>query len=215
MMPDATTDQLIDRLAADLRPVRRLAPPWRRLLPLLAALLWVGLVLNLFIDWHEIRVRLMSTPDMWESQAGALLTALLAGFAALQTAIPGRSPAWALLPLPALALWLGASAAGCMRLATAAGTLPEPPGHAMICLEFLLLVAVPLCALLTWQMRRACPLRPGLTAGLAGLASAAGAAVLLTLIHPFDATAGDLAMHGAGIVAVVLGMRIGAKGLLF
>ena len=203
-MSDLTTqDALIATLAADLRPVRRLASPWRRMALFVAVTLWIGLLLSLFTNWSELRTRLASAPDMWASQLGAVLTALLAAVAAFQTAVPGRSAAWALLPLPALALWVGASTAGCLRLAVVAGTVPEPHMHAMVCAEFLLLVAAPLSALLTWQLMRACPLRPGLTALLGGLASAGASASLLTLIHPFDATADDLLMH-AGAVAIVL-----------
>ncbi len=156
----------------------------------------------------------MAAPDMWISQAGAILTAVLAGLAALQTAIPGRSPYWALLPLPALAVWLGASTAGCLRLSAIAGTVAEPAGHPMVCLQFLLVIAVPLSALLTWLLMRACPLRPGLTASLGGVASAAASVALLAMIHPFDATADDLVMHGAGVLAIVVATRLLAAGTL-
>ncbi len=194
-MSESGQDVLIARLAADLRPRRPLAPIWQRAALWFAAVLWIGLLLSLFADWPALRIRLMAAPDMWISPLGAVLTAILAGIAALQVAIPGRSAAWALLPLPALALWVGASTAGCLRLLPVAATRPEPAMHAMVCLQFLLLVSLPLSLLLTWLLLRAYPLRPGLTATLAGLASAGAAAALLTLIHPFDATADDLAMH--------------------
>ena len=156
----------------------------------------------------------MSAPDMWISQAGAMLTAILAGVAALQTAIPGRSAAWALLPLPSLLVWVGASTAGCIRLAPIVGAEPEPAMHVMVCAQFVVLVSVPLCALLVWLLMRACPLRPGLTATLGGLASAAAAATLLAPIHPFDATAADLLVHAVAIVLVVLLTRLAAARAL-
>ncbi len=80
--------------------------------------------------------------------------------------------------------------------------------HAMACLYFIVLVAVPLASLLMWQIMRACPLRPALTATLAGLASAGAAAVVLTLIHPFDATYTDLLAHLAAVLVVVAGVRL-------
>ena len=209
-MPDA----LIWRLAADLRPVTRLAPAWQRAALWLAAVIWIGFLLSNFTDWNGLRARLMATPDMWISQAGAALTATCAGLAALQTAVPGRSGRWAWLPVPPLLLWVGASTAGCLRLAPAAGSVPEPAMHPMACLQFLLLVSLPLTLLLTWLLLRAYPLRPGLTAALGGLASAGAAASLLTLIHPFDATADDLLVHGAAILLVVAGTRL-AAGLAF
>ena len=124
--------------------------------------------------------------------------------------MPGRSARWALLPLPALAIWVGASTLGCMRMAPATATVAEPPMHAMSCVYFIVLVAMPLAGLLMWQVMRACPLRPTLTASLAGLASAGAAACILTLVHPFDATALDLLAHLAAFVLVVALVRVGA-----
>ncbi len=210
-MPDASDqDLLIARLAGDLRPVRRLAPPGRRIGVWLLAAIWIGLLLSLFTDWPALRVRLSSAPDMWMGELAAALTAILAGFAALQTAVPGRSAAWALLPLPSLAVWLGASTAGCLRLSALPGSVVEASMHPMVCLQFLLLVSAPLSALLTWLLLRACPLRPGLTASLGGLASAGAAATLLAMIHPFDATAGDLVVHGLAVALVIAVTRFAA-----
>ena len=201
---------LIDRLAADLRPVRRLASPWRRTALWLVAVLWIGLLLSFFTNWTLFWLRMMSVPDMWLSQLGALFTAILSSFAALQTAVPGRSDWWPLLPLPALVIWVSGSTAGCLRLWPAPATVPEPRMHGWQCVEFLLMVSVPLSVLLTWLLVRACPLRPGVTAALCGLASAGAAATLLNLVHPFDATSGDLLLHAFAVLAVVGGTRAGA-----
>jgi hypothetical protein len=205
-------EALIARLAGDLRPVARLASPWARVGWWSLGAVWIGLLLSFFTNWPLLWARLAAAPDMWISQAGAILTAVLAGLAALQTAIPGRSAYWALLPLPALAAWVGASTAGCLRLSGIAGTVAEPAGHPMVCLQFLLLVSVPLSALLAWLVVRACPLRPGLTAALGGLASAGASVALLAMIHPFDATADDLAMHGVGVLVVVVATGAFVKG---
>ncbi|MEJ0046279.1 MAG: NrsF family protein [Rhodospirillales bacterium] len=139
---------------------------------------------------------------------------MLAAAAAFITSVPGRSPAWALLPLPPFALWLSAGTAGCLRMQPAPGTLPEPPMHAMACIYFIILVSVPLSILLMWQITRACPLRPALTASLAGLASAGAAAVILALVHPFDATYTDLLAHLAAVVLVVAAVRIAGERAL-
>lgn len=203
-MPDTrATDMLIAQLSAELRPVRRLAPAWQRAVVWVAAVVWIGALLSFFTDWGALRVRLMATPDMWLSQLGAVATALCAGMAALQMSVPGRSARWALLPLPPLALWVAACTEGCMRLAPVAASVPEPRMHPLACLQVIVLISLPLTLLLTWQLMRAYPLRPGLTAALGGLASAGAAASLLTLIHPFDATVDDLAVHGVAILAVI------------
>jgi hypothetical protein len=200
-------DALIGRLAGGLMPVERLPNPWRRTALWLAASLWLGGLLALFTDWGMFMHRMMAAPDMWAGFVGGLLTAVLAAAAAFFTAVPGRPAAWALLPLPALALWVGASIAGMLRMMPAPGTEPEPMMHPMLCLYFIVLVAIPLAVLLMIEVMRACPLRPGLTASLAGLASAGAAATLLAFVHPFDATFEDLGAHLVAVILVVGGAK--------
>ena len=86
--------------------------------------------------------------------------------------------------------------------------------HAMACVGFMLVVAVPLAALLMVLLLRACPLRPGLTALLGGLACAGAASVLLSMIHPFDATGEDLALHLVAVLAIVGISRIAGGRVL-
>lgn len=215
-MSDAASghDALIGRLATGLRPVQRLAGPWRRAATWLGAACWVGAVLALFTDWPAFAHRMLATPDMGLAFAGSLGTAVLAAAAAFLTSVPGRNAWCSVLPLPALVLWLGASGAGCLRRAPAPATLAEPPMRAMLCIYFIVLIAVPLAILLMLQLRRACPLRPRLTAALGGLASAGAAATLLALVHPFDATLEDLGAHLVAVLIVVGGMEVfGARRL--
>jgi hypothetical protein len=206
--PISNNAALIAALTRDMRPVRRLAPPWRRALGFVAACAWVAGFMALFADipgtWHQ----LTAMPDLGLAALGSVLTALAACGAAFLTSVPGRSPWWAALPLPPLALWLGASAAGCLRPPATALTQPESAMHPMLCFYFIVLVSAPLAALMVWQIFRACALRPALTASLAGLASAGAAASLLTLVHPFDATVADLAMHGLAVGVVVGAVRL-------
>ena len=53
------------------------------------------------------------------------------------------------------------------------------------------------------MLRNAYPLRPGLAAATAGLASAAAAATLLNLFHPYDASATDLVVHVVAVGLVI------------
>jgi hypothetical protein len=201
-------DALIARLGSQLRPVRRLAGPWRRAGLWLLASFWGGLILCQFADLDALRHRLMAAPDMWIAFVAAAVTAVLAAVAAFATSVPGRSAWWAALPLPALAVWVGASTAGCLRTAPLPYTVAEPVMHSMSCIYMIVLIAVPLSMLLMVQLIRACPLRPGLTAALGGLASAGAAATLLALIHPFDANAVDLLAHAVAVVMVVGANRL-------
>jgi hypothetical protein len=205
MSDSVRTYALIDRLAGDLRPVRTLPSPWRRTAKWCCAVALAACAVAPFTDFNGLAHRLAAAPDMWLSVLGALLTCVAAAAAAFATSVPGRPAWWAALPLPPLALWLGASTAGCLRPALTAWTTPEPHMHPMHCMYFIVAVSVPLAALLAWQVTRACPLRPALTASLAGLASAGGACVVLALIHPFDATYSDLLAHLAAVMLVVVG----------
>jgi hypothetical protein len=214
MPDDVALQTLIADLSSQLRPVRALPPPWRRAALWCGAVLLVASVFALFADLHDLMHRLMSTPDMWLSFLGALFTAILAASAAFITSVPGRSSLWSLLPLPPLAIWLSAGTAGCLRMEPPPGTVPEAPMHPMACIYFIIMVSVPLSILLMWQIMRACPLRPALTASLAGLASAGAAAVILALVHPFDATYTDLLAHLVAVVLVVVGVRIAGERAL-
>ena len=197
-------DALIEMLAVDVRPVRRLAPPFLRALGWLAAVGALAAALACFADLGALARRLAATPDMWLAVAGSTLTAVLAAIAAFQTSLPDRKPAWALLPLPGLLLWVGASGLGCLRAWVVPGTHAASLAEARDCLVFILGVSMPLSALLVMMLRRAYPLRPNLTAATGGLAAAAAAATLLNLFHPFDTAATDLAVHAAAVAVVVL-----------
>ena len=199
---------LIDNLTRDLRPVTRLLLPWKRFALWLTAVIWIGLLLSPFTDFASLQRRLLAAPDMWISVSGAVATAALSSLATLQLSIPGNSGRWAFAPLPALVLWLGASAAGCLRLSQIAGVEVEPEGHSTLCFRFLLIVSLPLSALLGYLLVRACPLRPSLTAALGGLASAAAADALLCLIHPFDATYEDLGVHLIAVICVLAAAKL-------
>jgi hypothetical protein len=206
-------DALIGRLAADLTPVRPLSPPHRQAFVWLAAVAAAALVLAALADLSAMATRLTAATDLWLAVADEVATMVLAAFAAFALGRPDASRAWALAPLPALALWLAATGAGCLRDWVVPGTREIAPiAEARECLTFILAVSVPLSALMIFMLRRSCSLAPGLTAAMAGLAAAAAAATLLNFFHPFDATATDLAVHAAAVLVVVAASRgLGAK----
>jgi hypothetical protein len=200
----AAYDRLIRDLATDLKPVRRLRPPSVRALAWLAVVVAMAIVLATIGDLSALGHRLAATPDMWLAAAGSALTAILAAVAAFQLSLPDRSRAWALLPLPAALLWIIASGVGCLRVWFVPGTHAADLSEERDCLLFIVGLSVPLSALLIVMLRRACPLRPALTAAIAGLAAAAGAATLLIFFHPFDASATDLAVHVFAVTLVIV-----------
>jgi hypothetical protein len=216
---DSRHESLIRGLAADLKPVRRLPAPMVRAFAWLGAVAAIGLGLAIFADLHTMWERMTAAPDMWLAVAGSTATAILASIAAFELSLPDARRAWAWLPLPGALLWVAASGFGCLR----AWVLPETHvavlSEARDCLVFIVSLSVPLSALMLFMLRRACPLQPGLTAAIAGLAVAAAAATLLNFFHPFDAAATDLTVHAAAVALVVianraLGGRIFAAGRL-
>jgi hypothetical protein len=200
---DGSNDQLIGALAANLRPVRPLPTPALRTLLWLMLVAAVAAALATFSDLAVMWHRITATSDMWLAVLGSIATMATAAFAAFELSLPDRSRAWALLPLPAAALWVGASGLGCMRAYVLPGTHVAAIGEARDCLLFIIGLSVPLSATLIVMLRRAYSLAPPLTAAMAGLGSAAAAATLLNFFHPFDATATDLAVHAVAVAIVV------------
>ena len=212
-MADAQ-DRLIGALTTDLRPVRPLRSPALRALAWLVLVLAVAGALAMFANLTAMWHRLTATPDMWLAVIGSAATAATAAFAAFELSMPDRSRVWALLPLPAFALWLGASGLGCLRAYVLPGTHVATMGETRDCLVFIIGLSVPLSAAMILMLRRAYSLTPGLTATMAGLASAAAAATLLNFFHPYDAAATDLTVHLAAVGIVVLALRMfGSRAL--
>lgn len=211
---DAYHERLVATLVADLRPVRRIQAPILRALLWLAAVLALALVLAWFADMPAVEHRLMAVPDMWLAVLGSILTAALAAIAAFQLVMPDRSPGWALLPLPGLALWIGASGMGCARTWLIGGTSDATMADSMHCLKFIVGLSLPLSVLIVLMLRRGYSLYPSLTGAVAGLGVAAAAATLLNFFHPFDAAVSDLAIHVAAVAAVVAVNRYAGRHVL-
>ena len=203
-MPETRTlDDIVASLSADLEPVRRLPAPSLR------AALWLGIVaamaagLACCCDLDVMADRLRAAPDMWLAMLGSTLTAVLGAAAAFELSVPGRGAWWGLLPLPAVVLWIGASGMGCLRTWAGPGTGDAALVETRHCLPSILLLSVPLMILMVAMLRRACPLRPNLTALVSGAAIAAASATLLNFFHPYDASAADLAVHLVAVLLVI------------
>lgn len=203
MSPSASHEALIDRLGTELVPVRRLLPPGLRTAGwlLVVALIAIGLLLHYGVE--PMLRRFAATPDLAWAGVGAVITAISAAWAAFTLSVPGRRAAWAWLPLPGALLWIGASGLGCLRTLVAPGTSISSLHQSTDCLVFIISFSIPLSALMIVLLRRACPLRPVLTAVLVGLASAAASASLLEICHAYDAAATDLLTHAVAVGLVV------------
>jgi len=207
MSPPTPHEDIIRALIADLKPVRRLPPPGWRALLWLALVAAVAFTLAAVADRPAVEARLTAAPDIWLAAIGSALTMVLAAIAAFELSLPDRSPLWALLPLPAAVLWLGASGAGCLRIWLVPGTHAAVLNDSKDCIAFILALSIPLSALLLGMLRQGHTLRPGLTAAVAGFASAAAAATLLVFFHPYDASATDLVVHVVAVALVIVANR--------
>jgi hypothetical protein len=195
---------LIERLTADAAPVRRLRPPMQRAgLWLLAAGAAGVAAILLFADLAEFSERVGKTALAVEWIA-TLITGIVAVVAAFQLSLPDRSPAWALLPVPSLIVWIGSSGYSCYRNWIAAGPGGWELGESANCLVFILAVCVPLSLSILLVLRRALPLDPLRVAAMAALGVAALAAGALQFFHPFDVTFVDLGVHLGTVGLVVL-----------
>lgn len=202
------------RLVADLEPVRRTGAPLPRAVLWLAAVALVAAALAPMADLDGIARRLAASPDMWLAVAGSIGTAALGAVAAFELSLPDRSRFWALLPLPALALWIGASGMGCARSWLVPGTHEASLGETRVCLAFIVGLSVPLSLLMLAMLRRGYSLSPTLTGATGGLAAAAAAATLLNFFHPYDAALDDLLVHAFAVAIVVAVNRLAGGRLL-
>jgi hypothetical protein len=197
------TEQLIERLAADAQPVRRLRPPLRRAgLWLLAIAVVVTAAIVAFADWPNFAERARD-PRLVIEMIGTLATGTAAVVAAFQLSVPDRSRGWLLLPLPPLALWLASSGYGCYRHWLTVGTSGWELGDSAHCLRFILGVSLPLGVSLLLALRRATPLAPLPVGAAGGLGVGALAAFALQFFHPFDVTVMDLTVHAVAVGLVV------------
>lgn len=204
------TDELIERLATGLRPVRRLAPPMVRAAGWLAFAL---LLIAAAVAWHgprpDLAARLRDVHDVVQWVASAA-TGVLATVAAFQLSLPDRSPRWVLLPLPAAALWVGTLGLGCLADLLSIGPQALAPGLSWGCMGFILGLGLPLAGTLVWVLRYAVAIRPVPVAVMGGLAGAALSAAGLWLFHELDGAAEALVWHaGMTLVAVLIFLAFG------
>lgn len=208
------TEDLIGRLAGQLRPVRRMASPAAQAgIWLAGAVVAIGIAVLVEGLRSDLPQRLM-LPQEALQWLGAVTTGVAAAFAASMLARPDRSVRWALLPLPFALAWLATLGLGCLADMARMGDEALTPRLSGGCIKFILCLGVPLGAGLLLLLRHAGPVRPAPVLALAGLASAALCSAGLSLFHHLDASLEVLLSHGLAIGAVALLGRVFGRGLL-
>jgi len=203
-MTPSRADSLIDRLAAEVRPVRPLhAPALRALTALAMIVVAASITVAMLGDVAGLRDRYAGREALLALEMAAILaTAVLAILAAFFISIPGRSKRWIAAPVPFFAGWLMASGLGCYSDFVRRGGGGWELGESLHCLWFILATSAVVAPLLVWQLARAKPIHPLPVALLGGLGVAASSAFVLQFFHPFAVTFIDLAVHLAAILVV-------------
>lgn len=207
-----TTPDLIDSLANNVTPIRRLRPP------LVRATLWLGfaaVILGLLAVSHGFRPDLaahLRQPMFAVGMAASLVTGILAAIASFMVSLPDRSRLWLTLPIPALLVWLSTIGYGCLIDWVSIGPDGVRMGEAVRCFATLVLTSLPLSFAMLVMLRYAAPLRPAAVTMTGGLAVAAITATALSLFHSLDATLMVLVWNlGTAAVIVTLGAVFGQR----
>jgi hypothetical protein len=207
------TEDLIETLAADLRPV----PPFALQLRLLkAALVGAACTGAIVILWglRDDLVAALGQWDLWRKLAFTVAVAVLGLAAVFQASRPdvrvtGR--AWMMIVPFVIIACLGFTELAMLdsieRRATWLGQT------ALICPWSILLLSVPVLIALMIGMRRLAPTRPAIAGFAAGVASGAIAATLYGLHCPewaasFVATWYALGIFASGMLGAVVGWRL-------
>ena len=209
-----TTPDLINALAADAMPVRRLRPPLAR------AGVWLTFaagLLALLAVIHGPR------PDLAEhlqrrifvvSILGSCATGILAAVASFLASLPDRSRQWLLLPAPSLAVWLSTIGYGCFTDWVFIGPDGLQIGETVRCFVTLVLTSLPLSLAMLVMLRYAAVLHPTAIALSGSLSVAATTATALSLFHELDASMMILVWNlGTSALIVVLGVTLGPRML--
>jgi hypothetical protein len=202
------TADLIQSLAANVTPVKRLRPPYVR------AGLWLllaAIVIGLITLGHGLRPQFaerMRDATYAIGVVGALVTGVLAAIAAFQISLPGYSRRWLLLPIPPLIVWLANIGYQCF-----AGWVSLPPGAVTIeaassCVVTIVLTSLPLALMMLVMLRHAVLFQPVLVTLFGSLAVSAMTSMALAMFHPLDATVMVLGWN-LGISVLFVAMAIG------
>lgn len=213
-MSELRTEELIQRLATNVRPVRCLRSPFSRTANWLAwSLPWVGAVVFVMGLRPDIGARL--TDARWMIEEGAAFaTAIMAAMAALCAGVPGR-PHWErLLPLMPLAVWLGTLGQGCLQDWFAHGEAALALHQDWQCLPRIIFIGAGPAVAMSALVLRGSPIAPGTTIALAALAAGGLAAVGLRLFHQEDASLMVLVWQAGSVFALTFLAALSGRQIL-
>ena len=202
-MGRTSTDEVIEHLTADLKPVRRMISP------VLGAVLWLTAstaFIGVLVWHHGMRPdieRLLGETEYRTLLVACVMTAALGALATFVVSLPGRATRWALLPLPGVVLWLSSAGIGCYSDWVRAGSDGLVLGTSFSCMGWIMAASLPPVALLIVMIRHAAFVRPRLTLCLGMLSTAALASAGLMMFHEIDATLMILVWHTSAALILI------------
>ena len=205
------TDDLILQLARSVEPVTPLPAPSIRLLRWMALAAVVAAAAVFAIGPRRDLAAALARPAFAASLVALLLATVSSAAAALVLSVPGaeRSALQRALPIVAAAAW---PAAWLTAMLTNATPVAARIFHWACAIEIAVLGAASGWALFA-MIRRAAPLRPAWTAGIASLAAITIASAATQVICPIDDPAHQLLGHvlvaaGVGCAGFIAGRRL-------
>jgi hypothetical protein len=205
-----TTEDLIERLAREARPVRPVAAPAiRTMVWLVPALAWLMLLL---FGMNAMNSSGRAALDMWSiaQQLAAAAVGITAAFAAFASVVPGRRSRSIAVVISMSAAWVAITSAAALRDQARYGAFVPGERSDWSCVVLMTGISATLVTVMVRMLRSGgAPLTPRLTAMLAGLAASAMASLLACLTHPHPYSSIVLVWHGgtalliAAIVATV------------
>jgi hypothetical protein len=207
------TTLVIERLVAECRPVRRLRPPLARAAMWLSLSVGLVLLVALLRGFRPDLAEQLSRNDALLAFVAALLTGVSAAVATFHVSVPGRGRGWALLPVPALGLWLASLGWGCVTDWIRLGPDGLAIGRSVDCLGSILMISLPLGLVLALMVRHAGLGYPRTTALLGALSVSALASAGVTFFHDLDTALMVLVWHMGTVGALTLASWLGGEHL--
>jgi hypothetical protein len=211
------TEDLIVQLTGSLEPVQPLAPPFVRLIRWTALSLGVATLGVLVIGARRDIADTLREPAFAALVVLAIATGIAAAASALILSVPGneRSPAQRSVPLLLFGGWAAALAVMLVSGGAALDRLIALPVHALCVIEIAGFALIPGWVLFN-MLRRAAPLKPVWTAGLAALAATALGAAATQILCPIDDPAHHLVGHMTpALLFTMLGASLRQRSLIW
>ncbi len=209
------SEELVRRLAASAKPVRRLPHPmWRAMMWFMLSLAYaVGLVFAMGLR-ADFSARI-AEPRFVTELSAAILTSMMAAAAAFCSTCPGR-PLWErLAPFPFLLVWLASLGEGCWRDWTLHGLQGLAVQPEFSCFWKIVVSSAPPAVLILLMVRRGAPIAPYLTTGLATLAAASLVAAAMLLFHRQESSVMVLIWQFGSVVSLSAFAALFGRRLLY